>query len=138
MSRRSRADHGEAMTSHLSERAIEAGARALRNLAGMTTLDINDAQIREAVRTVLTALSAEGFAVVPVEPTAHQIAAALPTDSRVSVDEAAKKIGAAAVMLLLGGKSIPTEGELVLQASYLVQDYRAMIQAANGGDDAGK
>lgn len=119
----------------LSPRAIEAAADAVLENCDEAVEEIATA----AITAYLAAREAEGFVEVSREPTPHQIAAALPTDCRASVDEAAKKIGAAAVMQLLGGRSISTEGELVLQAAYLVQDYRAMLTAAqNGGEDAGK
>ncbi len=138
----------------LSPRAIEVGARALCIAAGddpdkMTYAHEMACTGRDrepkyrwqywaefAEAAICAALAAEGLVLAPKEPTPQQIAVALPTDSRASVDEAAKRIGAAAVMQLLGGKSIPSEGELVMQAAYLVQDYRAMLQAAQGGNDA--
>jgi hypothetical protein len=64
------------------------------------------------------------------EPTPEMIAAALPCKANEDYGHPAKIIGAAAVMLVGGGKNIgEIEGRLVNEAAFLVRDYRLMIDS---------
>jgi hypothetical protein len=65
------------------------------------------------------------------DPTVDMVVKALPCERDESFDASAKKLGAAACMVLSGGKDIGLlEGEAVKQAAFLVRDYRLMIDAA--------
>lgn len=82
----------------------------------------------EAFAVIEAAIEIAGYVVVPKEPTAQMLAMALPTASDPSHDD--KKIGAAAVLLLSGGRVIPNEDAGVEAAAQMARDYRAMLAAS--------
>ena len=101
------------------ERALDDGLKA----------SMVDESPRAAFKAaVYASLRAEGWQLAPVEATPEMLAAALPIVG--SASEHAKKIGAAACLLLSCGRSIACEGDAVTAAADLFEDYRAMLAAA--------
>lgn len=88
-------------------------------------------EMLEAALSAALAAMWQDHVIVPREPTPEMIAAAVPCEAQEDYGHSAKKIGAAAVLILGGGRNIgEVEGRLVNEAAFLVRDYRAMISAA--------